>query len=312
MRVIGFSVALLVLAGCLGGPQTAATEDASVVTGNADSGIPADQAPASQDIKEASENDVNPTETVEQAAPQKPRRGLLGLFARNKTDGAKESVPEVEQEEATGAESEEVSVPKDVSSSGDAVVVDPDIQVSDTPRKPRRGLFGPRRSDRPDSVIAPGTVLPFGEIGVVCGLRGRALGKEVDRFPAKGKGYRLYDSNPISTQPRTHYLTGFKDGCARQFTASLVLIGSPVLHEQMRYDPSNKDIAVTEADKAYERIKRRICKVSKGEPCPEKHVAALEKGMAFVTLYERFGSNASWEEVLLHNGKIAGTSLRRR
>ncbi len=312
MRVIGFSVALLVLAGCLGGPQTAAVEDASVVTDNADSGTPADPAPASQDVKEASESDVSPTETVEQAGPQKPRRGLLGLFARNKPDGTKESVPEVEQEEATGAEPEEVSVPKDVSSSGDAVVADPDIEASDTPRKPRRGLFGPRRSDRPDSAIAPGTVLPFGEIGVVCGLRGQALGKEVDRFPAKGKGYRLYDSNPSSTLPRTHYLTGFKDGCARQFTASLVLIGSPVLHEQMRYDPSNKDIAVTEADKAYERIKRRICKVSKGEPCPEKHVAALEKGMAFVTLYERFGSNASWEEVLLHNGQIAGTSLRRR
>jgi hypothetical protein len=161
-------------------------------------------------------------------------------------------------------------------------------------------------------VIEPGTVLPFGDIGVVCGVRGRALGKEVDRFPAKGKGYRLYDSNPSSTLPRTHFLTGFKDGCARQFTASLVLIGSPVLHEQMRYDPSNNDIPVTEADKAYERIKRRICKVSKGEPCPEKHVAALEKGMAFVTLYERFGGNASWEEVLLHNGQIAGTSLRKR
>lgn len=312
MRVIGFSIALLVLAGCLGTPQTPAIEDASVATASADSGTPADQAPTSQDANEAPESDEIPTETIDQAAPEKPRRGLLGLFVRNKPDGAKETATEVEQEEATGTEPAEVPVPKDAPQSGDAVVADPDIEASDTPRKPRRGLFGPRRSNQPDSVIEQGTVLPFGEIGVVCGLRGRALGKEVDRFPAKGKGYRLYDSNPSSTLPRTHYLTGFKDGCARQFTASLVLIGSPVLHEQMRYDPSNKDIAVTEADKAYERIKRRICKVSKGEPCPEKHVAALEKGMAFVTLYERFGSNASWEEVLLHNGQIAGTSLRRR
>ncbi len=312
MRVIGFSIALLVLAGCLGTPQTPAIEDASVATASADSGTPADQAPASQDANEAPESDETPTETADQAAPEKPRRGLFGLFVRNKTDGAKEPATEVEQEEATGTEPAEVPVPNDAPQSGDAVVADPDIEASDTPRKPRRGLFGPRRNNQPDSVIEQGTVLPFGEIGVVCGLRGRALGKEVDRFPAKGKGYRLYDSNPSSTLPRTHYLTGFKDGCARQFTASLVLIGSPVLHEQMRYDPSNKDIPVTEADKAYERIKRRICKVSKGEPCPEKHVAALEKGMAFVTLYERFGSNASWEEVLLHNGQIAGTSLRRR
>ena len=312
MRVIGFSVALLLLAGCLGTPQTSAIEDAAVAEDSSDSGTSADHAPASQGANQVAESDENSTETVDQATPEKPRRGLFGLFVRNKPDGAKESATEVEQDKAIGTEPEEVPVRNDVSLSGDAVVADPDIGASDTPRKPRRGLFGPRRSNQPDSVIEPGTVLPFGEIGVVCGVRGRALGKEVDRFPAKGKGYRLYDSNPSSTLPRTHYLTGFKDGCARQFTASLVLIGSPVLHEQMRYDPSNKDIAVTEADKAYERIKRRICKVAKGEPCPEKHVAALEKGMAFVTLYERFGGNASWEEVLLHNGQIAGTSLRKR
>lgn len=301
MRVIGFSIALFVLAGCLGVPQTPAIEDASVATASADSGTPADQAPASQDANEAPESDETPTETADQAAPETPRRGLFGIF------GGKRSRANPKEPVDLGAVG---------SGDGKRQVEDTESEVvtveTDTPRKPRWGVFGPRRSSQPDSVIEQGTVLPFGEIGVVCGLRGRALGKEVDRFPAKGKGYRLYDSNPSSTLPRTHYLTGFKDGCARQFTASLVLIGSPVLHEQMRYDPSNKDIPVTEADKAYERIKRRICKVSKGEPCPEKHVAALEKGMAFVTLYERFGSNASWEEVLLHNGQIAGTSLRRR
>ncbi|WP_457646231.1 hypothetical protein [Profundibacter sp.] len=362
MRVIGILVALLVLSGCLGTPQTPAIVDASVVAGTVDSETSVEEIPASDVAKETSENDENQAEAANPPTPQKVRRGLFGLFGRNKADAAGETLTEESAVAGPVPETVQEPVKEEIAQGGDDVVEDPQAETSDrprrglfgifgskrshanpkepaevdsdatddekpvvdvkqtdvttieteTPRKPRRGLFGPRRSDRPDSVIEPGTVLPFGEIGVVCGLRGQAMGKEVDRFPAKGKGYRLYDSNPSSTLPRTHYLTGFKDGCARQFTASLVLIGSPVLHEQMRYDPSNKDIPVTEADKAYERIKRRICKVAKGEPCPEKHVAALEKGMAFVTLYERFGSNASWEEVLLHNGQIAGTSLRKR
>lgn len=247
MRFVGFSVVLLMLAGCMGLSQSSDPEDVGEAKDNADRITPADEVPASRPNGANRETDHNATESTDQAGNQKPRRGL----------------------------------------------------------------FGSRRSHQPDTVIEPGTVLPFGEIGVVCGVRGRDLGKQVDRFPPKGRGYRLYDSNPSSRLPRTQYLTGFKDGCARQFTASLVMMGSPVLHEKMRYDPGNKGLPVTEADKAYERIKQRICKVSKGQPCPEKYVSALEKGMAFVTLYERFGSNAIWEEILLYKGRVAGTSLRR-
>lgn len=304
MRVIGVICALMLLGGCLQTPDTPVSGDGQT-TAVPDRGESTSAATQVDNSSRETSMDGDETATGQEEAPtvgnDKPRGGLFGLFG-GKRDRAVKTVGQARPDDVEDAGEDSVGEP-----TGEADVVEP---VEEKPV--RRGLFGPRRKQAAEPSVEPGTVLPFGEIGVACGVRGRALGKEVDRFPVKGKGYRLYDSDPSSTAPRTHYLTGFKDGCPRQFTAALALIGSPVLHEKMRYDPYNKDIRITDADKAYERIKRRICKVSKGEPCPEKRVAALEKGMAFVTLYERFGSNASWEEVLLHNGQIAGSSLRKR
>ncbi len=359
MRVVGFSVLLLTLAGCLGTPQLPTLNEVELAEDSASSGLVASPNPASKTVLEELQSVENLPEVPDQPTGDKPRRGLFGLFARNKPDAASGDTTVATQKADAGAEVTETPAKPDATLTEDTVAQTPNPKASDPPRRglfglfggkrnsatpetpdgavvsdakpavdqdedviaslapeeprqPRRGLFGPRRNRGSEPIVAPGTVLPFGEIGVACGVRGRALGKEVDRFPAKGRGYRLYDSNPSSTTPRTHYLTGFKDGCPRQFTAALAMIGSPVLHEQMRYDQYNKDLPFTDADKAYERIKRRICKVAKGQLCPEERVRALEKGMAFVTLYERFGGNASWEEVLLHEGKIAGSSLRKR
>lgn len=371
MRIFGFSVLLLMLAGCLGTPELPSLDEVELAEDSANSDLVAPDKPAPETVLEELQSVENLPDVPDQATQHKPRRGLFGIFGRNKADAATEETNAIPDEaaqenaesvtsieEGAAAESEEVAAqkpeePEDGAASvaprrgllglfggkrrnaaaqeseGDApadageengasdgqsgaVVASVEPEDIEEPRRPRRGLFGPRRNRASEPTVTPGTVLPFGEIGVACGVRGRALGKEVERFPAKGRGYRLYDSNPSSTAPRTHYLTGFKDGCPRQFTAALALIGSPMLHEQMRYDQYNKDLPVTDADKAYERIKRRICKVSNGEHCPEKRVEALEKGMAFVTLYERFGANASWEEILLHEGKVAGSSLRKR
>ena len=371
MRVVGFSVLLLTLAGCLGTPQLPSLDEVELAEDSANSDLVAPDKPAPETVLEELQSVENLPDVPDQATQDKPRRGLFGIFGRNKAAATEEdaNTPQGKQVEDDGtmdgpakadatAEPEEVAAQKpeepedeaasvaprrgllglfggkrrnaavqqsegdaltdadeeDGASDGqsDTVVASVEPEDIEEPRQPRRGLFGPRRNRTSEPAVTPGTVLPFGEIGVACGVRGRALGKEVERFPAKGRGYRLYDSNPSSTAPRTHYLTGFKDGCPRQFTAALALIGSPVLHEQMRYDQYNKDLPITDADKAYERIKRRICKVSNGEHCPEKRVEALEKGMAFVTLYERFGANASWEEILLHEGKVAGSSLRKR
>ena len=152
-----------------------------------------------------------------------------------------------------------------------------------------------------------GVLLPFGQIGMACGLRPGQLGTEVDRFPKQGKGYRLFDSKAGTTEPRSHYLTGFKDGCPRQFTAALALLESPVLHEQLL--SVDKRPHRTTVDTAFQKIHAKICRVSGGKPCPEKRVGVLEKSVAFVTTYERFGSNDNWTEILMHKGKIAGNSF---
>jgi len=309
MRVIWFSVVLLALTGCLGAPELPTLDEVELAEDAASSGLIAPDKPAPKSVLEELQSIENLPGVPDQATQDKPRGGLFGLFKRNHADATEEDADATP--DGVTAQDAQNTPPEGAGASQakEAVTETPEAESIDTPH---RGLFGPRRNRAPGPNVTPGTVLPFGEIGVACGVRGRALGKEVERFPAKGKGYRLFDSDPTSTALRTHYLTGFKDGCPRQFTAALAMIGSPELHEQMRYDQYNKDLPYTDADKAYEQIKQRICKVSKGQLCPEERIGALENGMAFVTLYERFGDNASWEEILLHKGKVAGSSLRKR
>lgn len=193
------------------------------------------------------------------------------------------------------------------------------------------GLFGAGSDEKPVSPDAPATrqleefgvaaeapteeaakgPLAFGEVRRVCGVRGKALGKEVDRFPEKGSGFRLYDSAPGSTAPRLHAVTGFSDGCARQFIAGLAVLGAPITHETMRYDPLVKSIPYSQTDSAYERIKRGICGKGKGKPCEGSGAKRMEKSTAFVTAYERFGGS-SHTEILMHKGKVVAQDYERR
>ncbi|HHI70664.1 MAG TPA: hypothetical protein ENJ91_06660 [Rhodobacteraceae bacterium] len=306
MRNGPITVALLLLSGCFGTPDLPSLSDVELDQNAPTSSIISDGKPEAQTLAEELKSVDTPAEVQALPKPEKPRRGLFALFSRRDKQDATPA-------EDTGLPAAKEPAPDAPASGQQEQIAAVAPEETEAMPKVRRGLFGPRRSKAAQaSQIPPGTLLPFGEIAVACGVRGRALGKEVDRYPVRGKGYRLYDSNPGSTTPRTHYITGFKDGCPRQFTAGLALIGSPILHEYMRYDRSNKDLPFTEADKAYERIKGRVCGVSRGKPCSEKQAIALEKGMAFVTVYERFGGNARWEEILLHKGKIAASSMRTR
>ncbi|SLN45115.1 hypothetical protein PSA7680_02295 [Pseudoruegeria aquimaris] len=158
---------------------------------------------------------------------------------------------------------------------------------------------------------APIGPLAFGEMRKVCGVRGKALGKEVDRFPETGRGFRLYDSAPGSTAPRLHSVTGFKDGCARQFTAGLAMLGAPLTHETLRYDPLVKSIPYSQTDTAYEQIKRSVCGKGRGKPCEGNGAKRMEKTTAFITVYERFGG-ASHTEILIHDGKVVAQDYERR
>ncbi len=272
---LGIIPALLMLTGCLGQTDLPKLADVDLATDAPSAALVAPEAGIGED---------------QQAEPSKKRGGFFGLFGRG--DKAAKTADRPAEETAPVE-----------------AAVAPQSEPAE-PTKPRRkglfGLFG-GGSDAVETV-APDQPLEFGQIASVCGLRRAKLGKEVDRF----KSYRLYESRGSENGLRTYSLTGMKDGCARQFKAAMAMLGSPTMHEQMRYDSSNDSLSISDTDKAYERIKSRICPGTRSKPCRDKRIPKLEKTAAYVTAYPSFGSNSRWFEILLHKGKIAASSTRAR
>ncbi len=322
MRIGVFILALIGLAGCLGPIELPLLADVELAEGAPESGLVAPDVAAPNSVLEELQSVQNvaevPAEQAEVTEPVKPRRGFAALFGR-RAKPAQEAAPNAVEEAATAApQAADVDVASDETVGEAAAEADENVVVASVapqeetpPRRQRNGLFGPRRAKTGQfPQVEAGVVLAFGQIGLACGIRGRALGKEVDRFPERGKGYRLYDSNPSTTGPRAHFITGFKDGCPRQFTASLALLDSPVLHEQLLSVESSGAQHSTAADIAFQKFRAKACRTGQGKVCPEKRISEMEKSMAFVTTYERFGGNANWNEILLHNGAIVANSVQ--
>ncbi len=252
---------------------------------------------------EAPAPDQSAAETAaasEPAAPA-PRRGLLGRLLGGGS-GTEPAKPVAETADSTTA-----AAPQDTVLASAPQAAPP--VTSDTPG-PRRGLFAARtRTPRidpnaPDArVVTYGVAVPFGQIVRVCDVPRGSYGKEIGRYPERRPEYRLYDSKPSQTGLRTHYITGFKDGCARQFTAALALFGEPVLHEQLRYGLPSKVQPYSRTDEAYEKVKSRVCRVPKGKSCGAR-IDKLAKDTVFVSTYERFVGSASWANILLHAGEV--------
>ncbi|MEO9574033.1 MAG: hypothetical protein ABJ263_16255 [Tateyamaria sp.] len=157
--------------------------------------------------------------------------------------------------------------------------------------------------------VALGTVLPFGEVARVCNVAKRDLGKQVERSEPRRSGYALYDSAPNSSKPRSFYVTGFSDSCVRQLTASLVVFGTPTFHEQLRYGLPADEYPYSTTDRAYEQVKSRLCNVGRNTPCGAR-ISKLEGSTAFVSVYEHFGENARWADMLLHDGALLATAMK--
>lgn len=155
----------------------------------------------------------------------------------------------------------------------------------------------------PISEIEPGTLLPYGQVARICGLPKRAFGKKVAQYPEKRAKHRIYDSDPGNTAPHSFFITGFEDGCARQFTASMAMFGSVSMHEQLRYGLPAEVQPYSDTDRAYEKLKSRVCRVPRNKPCGAR-VKQLEGNTVFVSIYERFGSNSRWNNLLLHDGEV--------
>ena len=179
--------------------------------------------------------------------------------------------------------------------------------VPEAPAPVRQSLFGPRISapTGPDAArIAPGTVLASGQIATVCGLTESALGTPI----GAASGYAVRDTVPNTVAPRTHYLTGFPDGCARQFTGALALFGDVGTHEVVRYLASNAQVPYSATDTAYEQIKAEVCGVPVGQPCG-RQLDRLARRTVFVTVYQNFGTNPSWANILIHDGAVVAMDV---
>jgi len=222
------------------------------------------------------------TQPVPEATSQ-PRRGLFGLLAG-----------------ARAKEKEQTSDAVQVRTAALTPTLKPRGLTENTPRRNNRT----RKHKGPDAQIVPfGTTLPSGVVARVCDLPAGRLGKQIEKFPARGNGYKLIDSKPGSERTRPFYVTGFDDNCARTFTAALALFGSPTMHEQLRYGLPSKVQPYSLTDRAYEGIKRSVCGVAKNKSCGAK-ISKLEKNTVFVSIYDRIGSNASWSNILIHDGWV--------
>ncbi len=167
-------------------------------------------------------------------------------------------------------------------------------------------LFAPTASST--TPAAPGhrfgEPVPYGEIKSVCDAPRGRLGTKI----ANAGGFTIYDSNPGSTQMRAHYITGFDDRCARQFSAALTLTGDVGTHEVVRYLPSNR-VKFNGTDSAYEAIKASYCRVRHGKPCGSR-LDALARQTTFITAYQSFGSRPQWVEILLHDGEMTAIDFK--
>lgn len=227
-------------------------------------------------------------EAVTASAPTaqaKPRKGLFGLLA-----GAR-------------AKEQSLTDEPDVQTASLGPVTAPSAPSA---RETKQSVLAKRtRAHKgPDVQIVPyGSTLPSGAVARVCDLPSGRLGKEVGKFPERGRGYKMFDSNPSAAGARPFYVTGFDDNCARTFTAALALFGSPTMHEQLRYGLPSSVQPYSTTDKAYEGVKQSVCGVGRKKACGAK-IGLLEKDTVFISIYDRIGSNSTWSNVLLHKGWV--------
>lgn len=327
MRFAAILIVCATLAGCAGDPLRDVPRLADADVSDAD-------------IRAALRGDADVAAEDVSAAPDAAPRGLFGRLFGTGADGAGDEAPSETPldlaETPAGAEDAQVAA------EGPAEQGMEPVPVAEAAAAPRRGLLGflsraaqsaraedpvalaalpgqpesdaaPTRGGNPDApdfrIVPMGTVLPYGVLARVCNVPDRQLGTRVDRYPESRSVYTLYDSQPGNTAPHSFYLTGFDDGCARQFTAALALFGSPETHEQLRYGLPSKVQPYSSTDAAYETLKSRVCRVGKGKPCGSS-MSRLARNTAFVSVYETFGSNPEWKTILLHDGAVVETDIR--
>ena len=151
--------------------------------------------------------------------------------------------------------------------------------------------------------------LSYGDIVPACETPQTALGTEVARYPERGRGDRLYDTSPGDTALRPHFLTGFSDGCPRKFLAALAIFGGPAAYETTRASSAGA-APRSETDVEYEAIRRRVCAAPLGQTCPARRFSRLESRAVFVSVYQRFGTNPTWADMLIYDGEVIAKDFK--
>jgi hypothetical protein len=233
--------------------------------------------------------------------------GLFGLFRRTRDNAAVAAAEVRAQPVAIALQSNDTVQAEEIAPTGAT-------QDAAATRTDGWGIFASRSianagggSEAVDADAAFGTVLPYGQIARVCDARGKNMGTRIEKGPARG--FALYDSAPGSVAARTYYLIGFADGCPRQLTAANVLIGAPGLYDLLHYGPAAQDLPHGATDAAYEKVKSRVCGVSRKKPCGAR-TKALERTTVFVTAYDTFGNASRWSEMLIHDGQVIATAMK--
>ncbi|MCH2075832.1 MAG: hypothetical protein MK180_02945 [Rhodobacteraceae bacterium] len=270
---------------------------------------------------EVEEEAAEPSESA-QDAEAIPPRGLLGRLIARRAERA-QALAEVDLAVEEAVAGDEAAAPPEAP---DETVEEaaPDVEpvTEEAPqekveaqatRPQRAGFFSSllnRRASRGETIVAPGTDLGYGVVVSSCGTPRSELGKEVSRFPERGSAYRLYDTNPSSTVLRPHYITGFRDGCPRRFVAALAIFGGVQAYETTRYEDGGNTTTVTETDRLYKQIRRRVCGVPVGTECPERRFEKLGRDAVFVSVYERFGTAPTWADMLIYDGEVAAKDFK--
>ncbi|MFW2545049.1 hypothetical protein ACN2XU_20655 [Primorskyibacter sp. 2E107] len=265
------------------------------------------QGAAAAEATMASVGEPGDSSLAEEREPTRARGLFGGFFRGDAEDGA--AAREAVQEAALLPEGDTPG---------------PGAPVPQAPESEPRGLFGglfggddpsepatdatPGPSAPDYAKVGPGVTLPHGTVARLCGVEGRSLGKKAESFPLRGT-YTLFDSKPGSTEARNFYLSGFDDGCLRQFTAALVMFGSVESYEQIHYGAPGVTLPRSETDVAYEGLKGRLCGVARDAPCGSK-ISRLSGNTAFVSIYERFENNARWTTLLVHDGDLLAVDTK--
>ncbi len=252
------------------------------------------------DIKRLDEVDVaGPAPVVEAVAAPEESDESVGLFQRlmRKRQVAPESEPETANDAADTPPAETV----EEASLGAA-------EAREETGAGRGGWFGGGSAARSGGGAslrdtAPGEILPFGQIARACHAKRGQLGQEVAKYPERGAKYRVFDSAPGSQGLHTFYVTGFSDGCPRQFTAALAVFGSAGMYEALRYGLPVKARTKKPTDIAYEKLKSGKCGVARTKPCGAS-ISRLEKSTVFLSVYNRFEGAQGWSNLLLSDGKV--------